>query len=106
MQTTTNDLVERSKNGEADEEDAIQSIDAMITRVENLKRKVGETMNILSQCKGLKLPAFRFERKCWYTHSGGDERTSRTPLGCGRCRKPNHPGVPAVVRYEIRQVAH
>jgi len=42
MQTTTNDLVERSKNGGADEEDAIQSIDAMITRVENLKRKLSD----------------------------------------------------------------
>jgi hypothetical protein len=41
MQTTTGDLVERSKNGgEVDKEDAIQSIDSMITRVENLKRKV------------------------------------------------------------------
>lgn len=41
MQTTTSDLVERSKNGgEVDKEDTIQSIDAMVARVENLKRKV------------------------------------------------------------------
>jgi hypothetical protein len=41
---TTNDLVERSKNGGGvDKEDAVQSIEAMITRVENLKRKVNET---------------------------------------------------------------
>jgi len=45
MQTTANDLVERSKNGGGVErEDAVQSIDVMITRVENLKRKVRETM--------------------------------------------------------------
>lgn len=45
MQTTANDLVERSKNGGGvEKEDAIQSIDAMITRVENLKRKVSETL--------------------------------------------------------------
>ena len=44
MQTTTGDLVERSKNGGGvDKEDAVQSIDAMITRVEGLKRKVSET---------------------------------------------------------------
>jgi hypothetical protein len=43
MQTTANDLAKRSKNdGGVDREDAIQSIDAMITRVENLKRKVSE----------------------------------------------------------------
>lgn len=42
MQTTTNDLVERSKSGGVDKEDAVQGIDAMITRVENLKRKVSK----------------------------------------------------------------
>jgi len=43
MQTTANDLVERSKNGgEVGKEDAAQSIDAMITRVENLKRKLSD----------------------------------------------------------------
>lgn len=46
MQTTANDLVERSKNdGGVDKEDAIQSIDTIITRVEGLKRKVNETMS-------------------------------------------------------------
>jgi macrophage erythroblast attacher len=46
MQTTTNDLVDRSKNGGVDEEDAVQSIDTMITRVENLKRKVGQPVSL------------------------------------------------------------
>jgi len=45
LQTTTSDLAKRSKDGEGvDKEDAIQNIDAMITRVENLKRKVSETV--------------------------------------------------------------
>ena len=44
MQTAANDLVERSKNGGGlDKEDAIQSVDTVITRVENLKRKVSES---------------------------------------------------------------
>ncbi|KAF9787953.1 CTLH/CRA C-terminal to lish motif domain-containing protein [Thelephora terrestris] len=42
IQATTSGLVERSKNGGADKEDAIQTIDAMITRVENLKRKLSD----------------------------------------------------------------
>ena len=45
MQTTANDLTKRSKDsGGLDREDAIQSIDTMITRVEGLKRKVSETV--------------------------------------------------------------
>jgi len=43
MQTITNDLAKRSKNsGVVDKEDATQNIDAMITRVENLKRKLSD----------------------------------------------------------------
>lgn len=45
----TNDLVEWSRNGGGvEKEDAIQSIDAVITRVDSLKRKVSETMCICS----------------------------------------------------------
>lgn len=45
MQTATNDLMDRSKKREGvDKEYAIQSIDSMITRVENLKRKVRESV--------------------------------------------------------------
>ena len=107
MQTTANDLVERSKNGgEVDKEDAVQSIDAMITRVENLKRKVSEiTYRYL--CYGcLKLPALGSERERRYPYSSGDEGAPPTPLCCGRCPNPNHSGVPTVVGYEVGQVAY
>jgi len=107
MQTTANDLVKRSKgDGGVDKEDAVQSIDTMITRVENLKRKVSGTVHHHSWRKCLKLPALGSERERRYTHSSSDERTSPTPLGRRRCRNPNHLGVPTVVRYEVRQVAH
>jgi len=106
MQTTANDLVERSKNGgEVGKEDAAQTIDAMITRVENLKRKVSEIMYRCPWYGCLNLPALGPERECRYPHSSGDEGTSPTPLCCGRRPNPNHSGVPTVVGYEVRQVA-
>jgi len=62
MQTTANDLAQRSKNGGGvDKEDGVQSIDSMITRVENLKRRVSETVCRRSRHECLKLPAFGFE---------------------------------------------
>ena len=62
MQTTANDLAQRSKNGGGvDKEDGVQSIDSMITRVENLKRRVSETVFCRSRHECLKLPAFGFE---------------------------------------------
>ena len=62
LQTTANDLAKRSKDsGEVDKEDSVQNIDAMITRVENLKRKVSETVHRHPRCKGLKLPALGYE---------------------------------------------
>lgn len=106
MQTMTNELVERSKNdGAVDKEDAIQSIDAMITRVEGLKRKVSESTCICSQCEPLNLLALGFERECRYTHSIGDEGTPSAPLRRGRCTITNYFGVPAVVGHQIGQVA-
>ena len=107
MQMTANDLAKRSKDGGGvDNEGAVQSIDTMITRVENLKRKVSEAMHCHSQCERLKIPALRYERERWYTYSSGDEGTSPTPLRCRRCTSPDHSGVPTVVRYEVRQVAY
>jgi len=107
MQTTANDLAERSKNGgEVDKEDAIQSIDAMITRVENLKRKVSKITYRYPWCGCLNLPVLGFERECRYPHPSGDEGTPPTPLCRGRCPNPNHSGVPTVVGYEVRQVAY
>lgn len=41
VQTTSNDLQKRTKSNEVDLEDATKAVDGMITRVENLKRKVG-----------------------------------------------------------------
>jgi len=62
MQATANDLAQRSKNcGGVDKEDGIQSIDSMITRVENLKRRVSETISRHSRHECIKLPAFGFE---------------------------------------------
>ena len=106
MQTAANDLVERANNGGGlDKEDAIQSIDTVITRVENLKRKVSESSYRYECRECLRSPALGSERECRYTYSSGDEGTSPTPLGCGRCANPDHSGVPTVVRYEARQVA-
>lgn len=63
MQTSVNDLVERSKSsGGVDKEDTIQCVDSMITRVENLKRKVSGTIYPRFQQECLKLPALGFER--------------------------------------------
>ena len=92
MQTTANDLAERSKNGGGvDKEDTIQSIDTMITRVENLKRKVCETTHPrqLSEC--LKSPALGFKRECRHTYSSSDEGTSPTSVGRGRCANSDYP---------------
>lgn len=62
MQVTTNDLVDRSKNGGGvDKEDAIQNIDAMIARVDNLKRKVSGVTCICPQYKYLTSQALGFE---------------------------------------------
>ncbi|KAF8960325.1 CTLH/CRA C-terminal to lish motif domain-containing protein [Flammula alnicola] len=42
VQTTANELVTRSSNGSLSSEDALKSIDNMIGRVENLKRKLSD----------------------------------------------------------------
>ncbi|KAJ7461877.1 CTLH/CRA C-terminal to lish motif domain-containing protein [Mycena galericulata] len=42
VQSAANDLVKQSSSGEVSSETAIQSIDAMITNVENLKRKLSD----------------------------------------------------------------
>lgn len=40
MQTAANDIAERAKSSSSDTDDAIMAVDGMISRVENLKRKV------------------------------------------------------------------
>ncbi|CCL99210.1 uncharacterized protein FIBRA_01225 [Fibroporia radiculosa] len=42
VQTAAHDLAKRSKTGHSSTDDAIKSIDGMITRVENLKRKLSD----------------------------------------------------------------
>jgi len=41
VQSTANDLANRAASGNVDKEEVLKSIDGMIGRVENLKRKVG-----------------------------------------------------------------
>ena len=107
MQTTANDLAKRSKNGGGvDKEDAIQSIDAMITRVENLKRKVSEATYRRSWCRYSSSLALGYERECRHAHPSGNEGTPPPPLGSGGYTSPNLSGVSAVVRHEVGQVAY
>ena len=40
----SNDLQRRAKSNEVNLEDAAKTVDGMITRVENLKRKVGSAL--------------------------------------------------------------
>lgn len=40
VQTAANDIAERAKSGISDTDDAIDAVEGMIARVENLKRKV------------------------------------------------------------------
>ncbi|EIW78394.1 hypothetical protein CONPUDRAFT_108277 [Coniophora puteana RWD-64-598 SS2] len=46
VQTTSNELLKRSKVGEADPEDALKSVEGMIARVENLQRKLSDLQEV------------------------------------------------------------
>jgi len=46
VQSTSIDLANRAAGGDADKEEVLKSIDGMIGRVENLKRKVGRFLPI------------------------------------------------------------
>lgn len=44
VQTTSSDLSKRAKNGTSNSDDALKSVDGMIGRVENLKRKARQVI--------------------------------------------------------------
>lgn len=81
VQSSSSDLFKRANSGSVDSDDAIKSIEVMIGRVENLKRKVRLTPLVLDCPFLTSLSAFRPSGDIRETHSGSHAGTAPTP-GC------------------------
>jgi hypothetical protein len=78
IQTASNDLAKNAQISSQTPEEAIKSLEGIISRVEGLKRKVG--LHVLPAfALGSPGPVVRSARNCRFTHVAGHAREMQAP---------------------------
>lgn len=85
IQSSSNDMLSKTRQGTLQSEDALKAIDGMIGRVENLKRKVCIPHTVLIEMQSFhhNHPVDRLAWTRRQTYTGCHTRTSTSPCDCG-----------------------